>query len=115
MVTVITVRIAEHEGWTFALPGSLYQSLRCSVNGPYILPIHFFRMNTKGPRPCAHFSSSRLRKVRIFIVEIVLADVDHRQFPQRSHVHSFVEHSLPKRTISEEANCHLVSVLHFAR
>src|SRR5258708_26913404 len=72
-------------------------------------------MNTKGFRPAAHLARRRLRKVGVFIIEVILADVDHRQLPQRSHIHGLVEHSLAKRPIAEETNRYLVTAAHFAR
>src|SRR5579864_7442584 len=72
-------------------------------------------MNTKGFRPAAHLARRGLRKVGVFIIEVILADVDHRQLPQRSHVHSLVEHSLAKRPIAEETNRYLITAAHFAR
>ena len=42
--------------------------------------------------------------MRVLVVHIVLADVDHGQFPERRHVHDFVEHALTKRAFAEEAN-----------
>src|SRR5260370_20522505 len=72
-------------------------------------------MNTKGFRPAAHLARRRLRKVGVFIIEVILADIDHRQLPQRSHIHGLVEHSLAKRPIAEETNRYLVTAAHFAR
>src|SRR5258708_16208398 len=72
-------------------------------------------MNPKGFRPAAHLARRRLRKVGVFIIEVILADVDHRQLPQRSHIHGLVEHSLAKRPIAEETNRYLVTAAHFAR
>src|SRR5579859_5113168 len=72
-------------------------------------------MNTKGFRPAAHLARRRLRKVGVFIIEVILAGVDHRQLPQRSHVHGLVEHSLAECAISKETDRYLVAAAHFAR
>src|SRR5260370_39842912 len=71
-------------------------------------------MNTKAFRPAAHLARRRLRKVGVFIIEVILADIDHRQLPQRSHIHGLVEHSLAKRPIAEETNRYLITAAHFA-
>src|SRR6267143_4661164 len=43
----------------------------------------------------------------VFRIKIVLANVDHRQFPQRRQVHHFIENSLPQRSFAKKAHCHL--------
>src|SRR5215467_9975644 len=78
VMTMIAVCIAEHEGRAFAMPGSLYQPLCCSVNGTYVLPVHLFCMNPESFGSRAHFSSRRLRKMRVFIVQVILTYIDNR-------------------------------------
>ena len=41
----------------------------------------FFGVNAKSFGPCSEFSSRGFGVVRIFIVSIILADIDHRQLP----------------------------------
>ena len=53
--------------------------------------------------------------VRVFVVLIVLADVDHRQFPERRHVHRLVKQSLPERAVAEEADRDLIGAAHLDR
>src|SRR5208337_2467706 len=47
------------------------------------------------------------RVMRIFRVEIVLADVDHRKLEKLGEVHLFVQHTLAERAFSEETHRHL--------
>src|SRR5260370_16835834 len=72
-------------------------------------------MNTKGLGPATHRPRRRLRVVGVLVVQIVLADVNYRQLPQRCHIHDFVEDTLTERTISEEAGRYLAGAAHFAR
>ena len=45
-------------------------------------------------------------------VEVVLADEQHRQLPQRGEVHAFVELALGDRAVAEEAGGDRVAALH---
>src|SRR5712692_10132377 len=60
-----------------------------------------------GPRP--HGTGGRLRGRRVLAVEVVLADVEHRQLPERGHVQALVEQALPQRALAEEAGGDLVA------
>jgi hypothetical protein len=40
----------------------------------------------------------------VFGVEVVLTNVDHRQFEELGQVHDFVEHTLAERAFSEETD-----------
>ena len=44
--------------------------------------------------------------MRIFVVEVVLAHVDDRQFPQLRHVHRLVKHALTERAFAKETDRH---------
>ena len=46
--------------------------------------------------------------MRVLVVEVVLADVDHRQRPERGHVHHLVEQSLTESAVAEEAHRDLI-------
>jgi nicotinamidase-related amidase len=41
--------------------------------------------------------------VGVFVVEIVFADVNHRQFPEVGQIHHLVQRSVAKRTLAKEA------------
>ena len=45
--------------------------------------------------------------MRVFVVEVVLADVDHGKRPELGKVHLFVQHALAQRSLPEEAGRHL--------
>ena len=59
------------------------------------------RTPRRAPRivACGH-----LLVVRVLVVEVVLADVDHGQLPERRHVHHLVEQALAERALAEEAD-----------
>jgi hypothetical protein len=42
--------------------------------------------------------------MRVLVVEIVFANVDHRQLPQLRQIQLFVEQPLSMRTLSKEAH-----------
>ena len=46
--------------------------------------------------------------MRVFIVEVVLASVNHRQFPKCREVHHLVNYALAKSAFAKEAHCHLM-------
>ena len=52
---------------------------------------------------------------RVFVVEVVLADVDDGQLPQRRHVHDLVDQALAERAVAEEADRDLVRAAHLGR
>src|SRR5204862_415228 len=52
---------------------------------------------------------------RVLAVEVVLADVDHRQRPERGHVHRLVQEALAERAVAEEARRDLAAAPHLRR
>src|SRR5579885_569023 len=81
VVTIIAIGIAGQESRSLAAPGSFNQLLCRRVNLPHILPIHFHSQDAESPCPRANITRHPLRKVRVFPIHVVLAHVDHRQFP----------------------------------
>src|SRR5262249_22444884 len=69
-----------------------------------ILSVHNSRLNSKSRCAAQNRARSGLRVMGVFVVEVVLADVDHRQFPKLSEVHDFVERPLAKGAYSEETD-----------
>src|SRR5687768_9892588 len=82
------------------------------MNGPYILPIDRFRVNSKAGGPRGYLTCGGFTIMSVFVVLIVFADVDDRQLPQRSHVHGFVEQSLTQRAVAEKTDCDLIAAAH---
>src|SRR5207249_7777906 len=42
--------------------------------------------------------------MRVFVIKIVLANVDHRQFPQRRQVHHFIQNALSQCSLAKKAH-----------
>src|SRR5947208_1503612 len=109
------VRIAEHEGWSLTPAGALDHAQRRVIDCANILAIYRLGQDTKGFGPGAHLTGGSLRIVGVLVIMVVFAHVDDREFPQRRHIHHFVQHSLAKRAITKEAHRHLVAASHLAR
>ena len=60
-------------------------------------------------------AGERFGVVGVFVVEIVFADVDHGQLPQRGHVHDFVQQPLAQRAVAEETDSDLTRLQAFRR
>src|SRR5579863_5241217 len=82
MMAVIAIGVTQYKGWSFTLTGTLNVTRRGSINGANILSIDLFGRDTKSAGSCAHLTGSSLDVVRIFIVMIVLTDIDNGKFPQ---------------------------------
>src|SRR5438309_2212899 len=115
MVPHKAVRIAEHEGWSLTPASTLNQTLRRVIDCANILSIHRLAEDTKGFGPGAHLTGSSLGIGGVFVILVVFTHVDDGEFPQRGHIHHFVQHSLAKRAIPKEADRHLVAAAHLAR
>src|SRR5207302_8899389 len=93
VVPAISVSIAQQKCRAGTSPRALDKSRGYAMHGTDVLSIHAFRRQTESRRPRQDVAGGRLRVVRIFVVHIVFASVDHRQFPKLRHVHYLVEHS----------------------
>src|ERR1700687_2394544 len=103
----VAIRVAHQKRRPFALPRPLHQPVHRRVHGSHVLPIHTFRLHSKSSSPRRNVSRCGLRIMRVFRIKIVLANVDHRQFPERRQVHHFIENSLPQRSFPKKAHRHL--------
>src|SRR5438270_7590755 len=109
------VRIAKQEGWSLTPAGALDHAQRRVIDCANILAIYRLGQNTKGFGPGAHLTGGSLGIVGVLVIVVVFAHVDDREFPQRGHIHHFVQHALAKRAITKEAHRHLVAASHLAR
>ena len=78
------------------------------MNRANILAINALGGNSKRSGPRQNFARGRLRKMRVFVVHIIFANVNHRQIPQSRKIHHFVEQPLAECAFSEETNGHLL-------
>src|SRR6266699_2997738 len=104
VVPAIAVSVAQQKCRACARPRALDKSRCRRMHRADVLPVYAFRRQTKSPRTSQNVAGGRLRVVRIFVVHIVLADVNHWQFPELRHVHDFVEDSLPQRALAKKAD-----------
>src|SRR5499427_3800178 len=85
------------------------------MNTVNVLAVDGFSVDAESSSPGGHFSGSGFSVACVLVVLIVLTDVNHRQFPEGSHVHAFVKQSLPERTLAKEADCYLIGTAHLRR
>ncbi len=72
-------------------------------------------MNAEGFGPSGHFAGGSFTIMGVLVVLIVLAHVEHRQIPQRRHVHGFIEQPLAEGAVAEETDRHLIALAHLDR
>src|SRR2546427_9630484 len=80
-----------------------------------ILAVDRFGMNSKCLSARRYFARRGFPEIRVLVVLIILTDIDHRELPERRHVHDFVQQPLTERAIAKETNRHLISAVHLRR
>src|SRR5438552_1529150 len=108
VVAVIAVRVALQESRPLAVARALDEALRHRVDRAHVLSVDVDRVDPERARPTEHVAGRRLEVVRVLVVEVVLADVEDRQRPQRCHVHDLVQDPLAERALADEAHGDLV-------
>jgi hypothetical protein len=104
VMPAVAIGVAEHEAGALALPRALDECARRSVHAANILPVHRLRRNPKRRRPRHNLARRGLRVVRVLVVHIVLADINHGELPERGDVHHFIERALSQRALAKEAD-----------
>src|ERR1700675_3026569 len=104
VVAVITVSIAEQKRRAAAIAGTIDQSLRRLVDGADVLSVNAHGFQAECLRSHQNVAGGAFRVVRIFRVEIIFANINHRKLEQLREVHLFVEHALSERAFSEKTN-----------
>src|SRR5215467_7324130 len=111
MVAAVAVGVAEQEAGPGASTRPRNRFGGSGVDCHHILPVHLVGRDVEGGGARQRVAGGRLAAVRVLVVEVVLADVDDRQLPERGHVHDLVEEALPERPLAEEADRNLVGSL----
>src|SRR5580700_10418532 len=101
-MSVVAIRIAKHECRTISAAGAVHQTLRCAVNSANVLTIYAGGLQAESGCPRENIAGSGFHVMRVFVVEIVFANVDHRKLEQLGEVHLFIEHALAERAFSEK-------------
>src|SRR5215211_4497847 len=115
VVAVVAVCLADEKAGALAATSTLDGAVGGRVDGARVLPVDFLRRDPERRRPRSDVARGRLREVRVLVVGVVLADVDHRQLPEGPHVHHFVEDALAERALAEEADRDLVGTPRLGR
>src|SRR2546427_8819033 len=103
------------EGRPLAAPRPLDEAPNRRVDGLDVLAVDALGVDAEGPGARQDVAGDGLAARRVLAVEVVLADVDDGQLPERGHVHRLVEHALAQGTVAEEAHGDLVAAAHLGR
>src|SRR5579864_3386474 len=95
VVPGVAIRVAYQERGTLAAARALHQFAGGRIYGTHILPVNAFRGHSERSAAVQNVPRGGLRIMGVLVVEIVLANVDYRQLPQRREIHDLIEHALP--------------------
>src|SRR2546428_4026524 len=112
VVAVVPVGLALDEGRPLATARALAEPTHRRVAGLDVLAVDALGVDAEGPGARQDVAGDGLAARRVLAVEVVLADVDDGQLPERGHVHRLVEHALAQRAVAEEAHGDLRSEEH---
>src|SRR6266566_1259646 len=108
VVPVIAVGVRDQEPGPLAGAGTLDELSGGRVDRANVLPVHRSCLDPERARSGENLARSRLEVMRVLVVEVVLADVDHGERPERGQVHYLVDDALSERALTEEADSDLV-------
>src|SRR5580693_7708060 len=103
----IAIRVANQKRRPFSLSRAIDEFLRHRIHRAYILSVRAFRKHSKRSPPRQNVACRCLRIMRVLRIEIVLANVDNRQFPQRRQVHHLIQNALSERSLAKKAHRYL--------
>ena len=109
VMSVIAVRRCKKKRRAATRPPALDGTLCCRSNCQHVLSVDLLGRNPKSLSACGDRAGGDFGEVRVLVVEVVLAHVDDRQLPKRSHVHHLVQQPLAERAVAEEAHCDAIS------
>src|SRR5882672_6433410 len=112
VVAVVPVGLALEEGGALAAARPLDEALHGGVHRLHVLAVHALGVHAHRAGAGQDLARDRLVAGGVLAVEIVLADVDDGQLPERGHVHGLVEQALPERAVAEEAHRDLAALAH---
>src|SRR5262245_21343578 len=104
VVTAKSIGVGNDERRAVAAPRARDQRRDGVADRADILTVHACRLEAERRRPRRDLPRRGLGEVRVFVVEIVLAEINHRQLPQLRQVHRLVENALAERAFAEEAD-----------
>src|SRR5438445_3471627 len=115
VVAVVPVGLALEEGRPLAVPRALDEAPHRRVDGLDVLAVDALGVDPQRPGARQDVAGDGLAARRVLAVEVVLAEVDDGEPPERRHVHHLVEQALPERAVAEEADGDLVGAPHLRR
>src|SRR5438132_9531348 len=98
-MTTVAIRIAAEERGALPLAGALHKAGCGVVDNSHVLSIDALRVQSESGPSSHDIARGGLGVVRVFSVQIVLADVDQRQLTELSQVHYFIDHALSERSL----------------
>src|SRR5579863_1006086 len=110
VMTAVAIGIALQKRGASSGPGAFYQPRRDFVHRAHVLPVNASGFDAEGSGAAEDGPCRGFRVVSVFVVEIVFANVDNRQFPQLRQVHDFVKRSLSESSFTEEADGHAIGL-----
>src|SRR5580704_813513 len=115
VMPAVTIGIALQKCRSGSSTRSFHEPRRNFMNRAHVLAVHSHGLDAESSGTAENAARRGLCVMRVLVVLIVFADVDHRQLPQLRQVHHFVERSLAERTFSEEADCDAIGAQSFGR
>src|SRR6516164_2799404 len=107
VVPIIAVGVGQQHGRALTGPGARDELSGRGVDGADVLAVDALPFEAERGAAGQDVTGGDLGIVGVLVIEVVFADVDHGQLPQRRHVHDFVERPLAERAFPEEADRHL--------
>src|ERR1700678_3864567 len=108
MMTAVTIGIALQKRRPPTGTRTLHQPRRDFKYRARVLSLATLAFNAERGGAAENGSRRGFRVMRVLVVEIVFADVNHRQLPQLRQVHHFVKRSLAQRTFAEKTYGHTI-------
>src|SRR5947208_10283573 len=104
VMAVVAIGRAHDEARALATPRPRDRTLGRLVDGEHVLAVDLLRRDPERLRPRGDRAGGDVLVAGVLVVEVVLADVDHGQLPERGHVHHLVEEPLAEGALAEEAD-----------
>src|SRR6202790_5223296 len=94
VVAGVAVGVAHQKRRAFPVACALHQAAGHLVDRVYILSIYAFCGHSKRWPTTQNIAGRSLQKMRVLVVHIIFADINHGQLPQCGEVHHFIDHPL---------------------
>ncbi len=95
---VESIGVAEEDGWAFPIACAFDQFLRDRVNRAHVLAVNLVRLHSEGWSAQQDIAGNGFRIVGVFVVEVVLANIDNRKLPERLPCSS-LRRAIPARVL----------------